>query len=309
MDLPISILQTMHVLHGRPLQARTQFQLRTMASLLFSVVLAGCNAAPPQPNSQPAYVPRDNSRHERRDRDQYPSRDGSYAANHGFPGESGDRRESHHRDSNRRGRDSNNGSGNGDYSSYSSSSNHRAMGNTPGQFDFYLLNFSWAPEYCYGHANAPECTAHSAFVLHGLWPQNNNGTYPENCADMPGPADPNRYPGLYPTPGLLQHEWRTHGTCTGLTPDAYLAAAVRARQEIIIPPTLAHLNQATSMPPAGILNLFQQSNPGLPAGSLALSCGHNFLTAVEVCLDKNLHPAACGQVRSCQAAMVQIPAP
>ena len=63
------------------------------------------------------------------------------------------------------------------------------------------------------------------------------------------------------------------------------------------------------MPAAVILDLFRQSNPGLPGASLALSCGNNYLTAVEVCLDKDLHPTACQQIRSCRANSVRIPAP
>jgi hypothetical protein len=67
----------------------------------------------------------------------------------------------------------------------------RAQANAaPGVFDFYLLTLSWSPEYCVTHQGAAECTAHPAFVLHGLWPQNNDGTYPEDCSNAPGPANP-----------------------------------------------------------------------------------------------------------------------
>jgi ribonuclease T2 len=57
--------------------------------------------------------------------------------------------------------------------------NSRALTAAPGQFDFYVLNLSWSPEFCNGHPSAAECSQHRAFTLHGLWPQNNNGTYPE----------------------------------------------------------------------------------------------------------------------------------
>ena len=39
-------------------------------------------------------------------------------------------------------------------------------------FDYYLLNLSWSPEFCYSHQSAPECGKGATFVLHGLWPQN-----------------------------------------------------------------------------------------------------------------------------------------
>ena len=176
-------------------------------------------------------------------------------------------------------------------------------------FDYYLLNISWSPEFCFSHPEAAECAAHSTFVLHGLWPENNDGTYPANCSEAPGPADPAQYKDIYPDQGLLAHEWRTHGTCSGLSADAFFATARTAYRSVKIPPALANLKTQTSMAPEEILGLFTQSNPQVPRTSLVLSCGHNYLTAIEVCLDKGLHPVPCSGVRSCRAGTVRIPAP
>jgi ribonuclease T2 len=159
-------------------------------------------------------------------------------------------------------------------------------------FDYYLLNISWSPEYCHGHPSDIQCARHSTFVLHGLWP-----------------ADPSQYADIYPDPGLLKHEWKTHGTCSGLSPDAFFTAARQAFQAVTIPPKFANLNQQISLPPAQILNLVSQSNPTLTQQNLALSCGNNYLTAVEVCLDKSLRPTPCGPIRSCRASTVKIPPP
>jgi ribonuclease T2 len=180
---------------------------------------------------------------------------------------------------------------------------------TSAPFDFYLLNLSWSPEFCFSHPSAAECASHPAFVLHGMWPQNNDGTYPENCSNAPGPSDPTQYSDIYPDQGLLAHEWQTHGTCSGLSADAFLSAARTAYRSVAIPPALTGLTSQTSMPPDQILDLFTASNPSIPRASLALSCGHNYLTAIEVCLDKSLHPIACSSVRSCRANTVRIPPP
>jgi ribonuclease T2 len=176
-------------------------------------------------------------------------------------------------------------------------------------FDYYLLNLSWSPEFCYSHPNATECASHPTFVLHGLWPQNTDGTYPQNCSTAPGPTDPSQYADIYPDAGLLQHEWRTHGTCSGLAPDAFFTAARAAFQSFAVPPTLAQLNRQISLSPAQILNLVTQSNPKIPSSSLALSCGNNYLTAIEVCLNKTGQPTPCGPIRSCRANTVRIPPP
>jgi ribonuclease T2 len=63
------------------------------------------------------------------------------------------------------------------------------------------------------------------------------------------------------------------------------------------------------MPPDEIVSLFTRANPALTADSVAVSCGHNFLTAIEVCLDKSLRPISCGPIRSCRANTVRIPPP
>ncbi|HEU4635592.1 MAG TPA: ribonuclease T2 [Edaphobacter sp.] len=182
----------------------------------------------------------------------------------------------------------------------------------PGQaqaFDYYLLNLSWSPEFCHSHPSDIQCAQHSTFVLHGLWPENNSGSYPENCSTSPGPSDPSQYSDIYPDPGLLQHEWKTHGTCSGLAPDAFFQLARTAFHSVAIPSTLANLNKQISLPPAKILSMFTETNPSIPASSLAMTCGSNYLTAVEVCLDKSLHPVACSGVRSCRANTVRIPPP
>ena len=179
----------------------------------------------------------------------------------------------------------------------------------PQNFDYYLLNLSWSPEFCFSHRSAPECGRRATFVLHGLWPQNADGTYPQNCSNAPGPADPSQYSDIYPDAGLLEHEWRTHGTCSRLSPDAFFATARAAFQSFTVPPQLALVNTQISLPPDQILSLVTQSNPAWRASSLALSCGNNYLTAVEVCLDKQLHAIACGPVRSCRARTVRIPPP
>ena len=176
-------------------------------------------------------------------------------------------------------------------------------------FDYYLLNLSWSPEFCHSHPTAPECAAHPAFVLHGLWPENTDGSYPENCSSAPGPSNPSQYSDIFPDPGLLAHEWHTHGTCSGLDPDAYFQSARTAFHSIAIPPALSGLTQQASMTPDQIVGLFRGSNASIPQSSFAVSCGHNYLTAVEVCLDKSLHPAACTGIKSCGATTVKIPAP
>jgi ribonuclease T2 len=173
-------------------------------------------------------------------------------------------------------------------------------------YDFYLLNLSWSPEFCYTHPDSPECAAHPGFVVHGLWPQRNDGSYPQNCGSRPGPTSDAAWQGLMPTASLAQHEWQTHGTCTSYDSDTYFGLIRKAFNEVHIPAVFSGPTQPRMEPPAAILADFTAANPSFPASSFALSCGNNYLTAIEACFDKNLHPTACSNVRSCRANNVKI---
>ena len=179
---------------------------------------------------------------------------------------------------------------------------------SPGTFDFYLLNLSWSPEFCATHAASPECGRGLGFVVHGLWPQDTNGNYPEDCSDAPGPSNPQSYTDLIPTVSLIAHEWQTHGTCSGLGADVYFADIRKAFQAVKVPSGIGGGGDASGVTPEQFLARFASANPGYPAGSFALSCGNNRLTAVEICLTKDLQPETCQGVRSCRANSIRITA-
>ena len=185
----------------------------------------------------------------------------------------------------------------------------RGRPSQPGAFDYYLLNLSWEPEFCHSQRNASseECQAGGrGFVVHGLWPQFTDG-YPEHCSDAPGPSDPSKYLDFMPTTWLLRHEWTTHGTCSGLAADAYFELIRRAHASIKIPDQLAKPSRQLSMAPSEVKRAFVDANPGLQGRDMAVSCGNNYLTAVEFCLNKDtLTPQACGAVRDCKATVIRV---
>jgi ribonuclease T2 len=169
-----------------------------------------------------------------------------------------------------------------------------------------LLNLSWSPEFCATHSDSPECGRNLGFVVHGLWPQDANGDYPEHCSNAPGPANPQADTDIIPTVSLVEHEWQTHGTCSGLGADDYFAAIHKAFAEVKVPSNIGQGSDADGVTPDALLGRFAAANPGFPQGSFALSCGNNRLTAVEICLNKDLRPETCQSVRSCRANVVKV---
>ena len=112
---------------------------------------------------------------------------------------------------------------------------------------------------------------------------------------------------MFPTASLAQHEWTAHGTCTPYAADAYFGLVRQARGKVQVPAAFSGPSQPASDTPADIIAQFAKVNTGVPAGGIALSCGNNNLTAIEVCFDKTLNPIACQGVRSCKANVVKIP--
>lgn len=187
-------------------------------------------------------------------------------------------------------------------------------GTQPGRFDFYVLSLSWSPDYCASPAGVNDrfqCAGPRkyGFVVHGLWPQFERG-WPENCAvtALNLPLQLKRdVIEIMPSERLMNHEWRKHGTCSGLTPQKYFESILTAWANVRLPDELKNLTRAqVEFSPADIERKFIAANTGLKANMLAVDCTGRFLREVQVCLDKNLKFRACSaQVeRGCSMAKI-----
>jgi ribonuclease T2 len=183
-----------------------------------------------------------------------------------------------------------------------------------GQFDYYLLTLSWSPTYCLTHSDdQAQCGSKGyGFVLHGLWPQYQDGGYPEYCgADAPLSAAAGRVgESLFPSPRLVGHEWDRHGRCSGLDALDYFRTADRALAVVQVPPALQTPRQSLLLSAAQVRAAFRSANPTLEADGLAIACTRNELSEVRVCLDRQLRWRSCGRgVRdSCPRGALRIPA-
>jgi len=183
-------------------------------------------------------------------------------------------------------------------------------------FDFYVLALSWSPSYCEAEgedANRQQCAARRpyAFVVHGLWPQYERG-FPENCAtDEAGVAN-ERLRTLYdlmPSAGLIRHEWRRHGSCTGLSQDEYFAVLRAARNRIVIPPALERHESHFMIDPDAAERAFLDANGGLSPAGIAVTCDSRYLREVRICLTRELGFRSCPEIdrRACRRDKVVMP--
>jgi ribonuclease T2 len=172
---------------------------------------------------------------------------------------------------------------------------------TPGQFDYYVMALSWSPDYCAAKgANDPQQCGGSkklGFVLHGLWPQYNRG-YPQNCSSESLSPDLKRqFPNLYPSAKLYDHEWKKHGTCSGLGTKGYLQLSQQLKDALVIPDRYQQPAKPFRATIADIRREFTRVNPAVKADGLAVTCSGSgrFLQEVTVCYSKDGKPGACAQ--------------
>lgn len=192
--------------------------------------------------------------------------------------------------------------------------------NAPGQFDYYLLALSWSPSYCEASqerapSRAPDqqCGGRPfSFVVHGLWPQYEQG-FPAFC-QVPAPRlDRNIVGGmldLMPSPRLIFHEWDRHGTCSGLSANAYFETVRKARAVMKIPADYLDLDKPVMVTPDEVAEAFVKANPGLSRSSIAVACDSKRLSEVRVCLAKDFSFRDCPEVtrRACKRDTIAMPA-
>jgi len=185
-------------------------------------------------------------------------------------------------------------------------------GSVPGNFDFYVLAMSWSPDFCSGRGgkDSEQCGPgkNPGFVLHGLWPQYQKG-FPQNCSSVPFPSQlKQEFPGLFPNDRLYTHEWRRHGTCSGLAPREYLSLAQKLKQAAPLPPRYRNLHEPVRTTTAAFKKEFKMVNANLSDNGMAVFCSGSgrFLKEVFLCYNRQGKPAACSSeilsksARSCR---------
>lgn len=187
--------------------------------------------------------------------------------------------------------------------SMAASSHARRPADEPGDFDYYAVALSWSPSYCATRHDPDQCATgrRLGFVLHGLWPQYERG-YPESCSTEKLPPQVlDRYSPLFPSERLAAHEWKKHGTCSGLDPAAYFTLSGKLRNQVAIPRAFQQPAAPVRVSYSEFVQAFKSANPKLQQYSVLPFCaaGGRYLREVHVCYDKR------GASRSCSAGQVK----
>lgn len=186
----------------------------------------------------------------------------------------------------------------------------RAEGEAAGDFDYYVMALSWSPTWCAlegDRRGSPQCEADAdnGWILHGLWPQYEDG-WPSFCrteARNPSRSDTAAEADLFGSSGNAWHQWNKHGRCSGLRADDYYDFARLAYQSIERPDVLRQLDRAVRLPAAVIEQAFLEENESLTPDQITITCKQGRIQEARICLTRDLELRTCGRdvSRDCTA--------
>lgn len=195
-----------------------------------------------------------------------------------------------------------------------------ARDETAGIFDYWTLVLSWSPTYCAsaaGRRDQGQCGAgrRYAFVVHGLWPQYDSG-WPDFCRGgrkwVPSHVIDATL-SVMPSKRLIIHEWRKHGSCAGLRPEAYFGRIRKLFAAVKIPARYLSPNRPVMTTPDQMRRDFVSTNRWLKPAMISINCGNRRdrarLRDVRVCFDRKFVPVPCGanERRQCRAGLLVLP--
>ncbi|TYG90544.1 hypothetical protein ES288_A12G190500v1 [Gossypium darwinii] len=178
-------------------------------------------------------------------------------------------------------------------------------------FDFFYFVQQWPGAYCDSDKNSccyPTTGKPAAdFSIHGLWPNYNDGSYPQNC-DSNNPFDASKISDLISNmrknwPSLScpsndgesfwSHEWEKHGTCSESVFDqhTYFETTLGLKQQT----NLLKALKAAGIEPDGSSYSLENIKDAIKEGSAYTpwiecnedSSGNSQLYQVYLCLDKS----------------------
>lgn len=174
-----------------------------------------------------------------------------------------------------------------------------AEGEAAGEFDYYVLALSWSPTFCALEGEArgnPQCDRPLGWVLHGLWPQYERGwpSYCRTLARNPSRGETGAMADIMGSSGSAWHQWKKHGTCSGLSSSDYYALARLAFERVIRPEVFRKLDRAVKLPPEVVEEAFLKANPAWSPDMLTITCKTGRIQEARLCLTRDLTPRICG---------------
>lgn len=170
----------------------------------------------------------------------------------------------------------------------------------------YTLALSWSPAFCRTRmgerAHALQCSGdygRFGLVVHGLWPQSANGSWPQWCPTNGRltPVELRRNLCMMPSARLAARQWMKHGSCMVTTPERYFKVTRILWQSLRIP-DYDRISREDSLTAGRIRQAFADANPGWSANMVGVKLTRDgWLQEVRLCYAKSFMPTRCDKAR------------
>lgn len=166
----------------------------------------------------------------------------------------------------------------------------------------YTLALSWSPEFCRLRDDEPrharQCSGRAgrfAFVVHGLWPNGPNGSWPQWCPTRREPAaqDMAQAMCMSPDPSLVARQWAKHGACMTPDPGTYLRIT-QILWNSLRWPDFDRLSRQRDLTAGDIRQTFADANPYWEAEDVGLVLNQRgWLREMRLCYGADFMPRRC----------------
>jgi ribonuclease T2 len=118
---------------------------------------------------------------------------------------------------------------------------------------------------------------------------------------------------IMPSRKLVIHEWRKHGSCSGLSQEEYFGTTRALYRKIRIPARYLAPQAGIVTTPGQLIADFVKTNRNLTAAMISVQCGNARdrarLAELRICFDKAGSFIACGQneAEHCRARQLVMP--
>lgn len=169
-------------------------------------------------------------------------------------------------------------------------------------YDYNALMVEWKPTMCKLNNCIPGYLS-TDFNIHGLWPNNWNGTYPQFCANETFSITPQTeallnqywlsYSGASQT--FWEHEWSKHGTCVSpaVTCNTYFNTTVN----LYITRNLLKTLSIFGIVPSSTKTYTTSQFAGSFSKTVLITCArvsNNYLlSTLQMCYDLNMNWISC----------------